>query len=50
MELEKLARLIAEEFVAVLAEAFDQMAEPDLEEEATRPEGPTPKVMTAGGR
>jgi hypothetical protein len=44
MELEKLAMLIAEEFVLVLAEAFDAIVEPEIEEEAA------PKVMIAGSR
>jgi hypothetical protein len=44
MELEKLAMLIAEEFVSVLAQAFDQMMELEPEEE------PAPKVMIAGSR
>lgn len=44
MELEKLAMLIAEEFVLVLAQAFDDMIEPEIEEE------PAPKVMIAGSR
>lgn len=44
MELEKLAMLIAEEFVSVLAQAFDDIMEPESEEEAA------PKVMIAGSR
>jgi hypothetical protein len=44
MELEKLAMLIAEEFVLTIAEAFDQMLEPELEDETV------PKVMIAGSR
>jgi hypothetical protein len=44
MELEKLALLIAEEFVSVFVEAFDQLTEPEDEDESV------PKVMTAGRR
>lgn len=44
MELEKLAMLIAEEFVLVLTQAFDDIVEPEMDEE------PAPKVMIAGSR
>lgn len=44
MELEKLAMLIAEEFVTVLVEAFDQIMEPEAEDETV------PRVMIAGSR
>jgi hypothetical protein len=42
MELEKLAMLIAEEFVSVLSGAFDQFMEAEPDEETA------PKVMIAG--
>jgi hypothetical protein len=42
MELEKLAMMIAEEFVSVLSEACDRLMEAEPEEETA------PKVMIAG--
>ena len=42
MELQQLAMLIAEEFVTVLADTFDQIVAPEPEDDSL------PKVMIAG--